>query len=66
MTAKGTLTECIEDMEIHVEDTEETLVFFKDILYTALISDEIYIIDRSHKNIKINNALFKRHFRIKN
>lgn len=64
MTAKGTLTQCIEDMEIEFEDGKKTMIFIKDVYYTSLLGEEIYIIDRSHQSLKIDNNLFKKHFKI--
>lgn len=63
MTSKGILVECIEDMEIEFED-KNTMLFNKGIYYLSLIEDEIYIVDRLHKSIKIENNLFKKHFKI--
>lgn len=61
MTAIGTLVECIEDMEILNLDIN----FYKGIYYTALIDVKTFVIDRQHKNIQLNNKLFKKHFKIK-
>ena len=60
MTSKGILVECVEDMEIVNLDIN----FYKDVYYTALIENKIFIIDRQHKNIEITKKLFKKHFYI--
>lgn len=60
MTAIGLLVECKEDMEIINLDIN----FYKDIFYTALIEDKIFVIDRQHKNIELTKKLFKKHFNI--
>lgn len=60
MTAIGLLVECKEDMEIINLDIN----FYKDIFYTALIEDKIFVIDRQHKNIELTKQLFKKHFNI--
>lgn len=61
MTAIGTLVKCKEDMEI----VNLNINFYKGTLYTALIQDKIVVIDRTHKNIELNNKLFNKHFKIK-
>lgn len=63
MTAKGTLTECIEDMEIEFEDGRN-MIFISGVYYTSLLGEKIYVIDRSHQNIELNNNIFKKHFKI--
>lgn len=72
MTSIGKLVECIEDAEITVERIEGNepkhteINFYKDIYYTALIEDEIYVIDRNHQNIKVSVEFFKKHFKLVN
>jgi hypothetical protein len=61
MTGIGQLVECKEDMEI----TNLDINFHKGVYYTALLEDEIYVIDRKHKNIKLPNNIFKKHFKLK-
>lgn len=67
MTGKGILVRCIEDMEIDTtgeSDFKSDITFIKDILYTALIGEEIYVIDRNHKNQKLTISFFEKHFKI--
>lgn len=61
MTAIGKLVQCQEDMEI----TNLDINFKEGIYYTALLTDNIYIIDRKHKNIELTQELFTKHFKIK-
>ena len=61
MTSIGQLVKCKEDIEI----TNLNINFYKGILYTALIEDDIYVIDREHKSIKITQKIFKKHFKLK-
>jgi hypothetical protein len=61
MTSIGQLVKCKEDIEI----TNLDIYFYKGILYTALIDEEIYVIDREHKNIKLPINIFKKHFKLK-
>lgn len=60
MKGLGKLVECVEDIEIENLDIN----FYQGILYTALLEEEIYVIDRSHKSIKLENNIFKRHFKL--
>jgi hypothetical protein len=60
MTGIGKLVKCKEDIEI----TNLSISFYKGVYYTALIEDEIYLIDRNHKNIKLTKEIFKRHFKL--
>ena len=61
MTGVGQLVKCKEDMEI----TNLNVNFYKGILYTALIGENIYVIDREHNNIKLTNNIFNKHFKLK-
>ena len=61
MTGIGQLVKCKEDIEI----TNLNIHFYKGIYYTALIEEEIYVIDRQHKNIKLPINIFKKHFKLK-
>lgn len=61
MTGVGELVECTEDIEI----TNLDVNFYKGIFYTALIGEDIYVIDREHKNIKLTNKIFNKHFKLK-
>ena len=61
MTGIGQLIKCKEDIEI----TNLDINFYKGVLYTALIGEDIYVIDREHKNIKLPTNIFKKHFKLK-
>jgi hypothetical protein len=61
MTGIGQLVKCKEDIEI----INLNVNFYKGVFYTALMGQEIYVIDRLHKNIKIPNSIFKKHFKLK-
>lgn len=61
MTGVGRLVKCKEDIEI----TNLNVNFYKGTLYTALIEEEIYVIDREHKNIKLPKNIFNKHFKLK-
>lgn len=62
MTARGTLVECKEEMEIVNLDMH----FIEGKYYLVLIEDKIFIVDRQHKNIELTEDLFKKHFKIIN
>lgn len=62
MRGLGKLVECKKDIEI----TNLNINFYKGLYYTALIEDDIYVIDRNHKNIKLPINIFKKHFKLKN
>lgn len=61
MIGIGRLVKCKEDIEI----TNLNINFYKGVYYTALIEEEIYVIDREHKNIKLPIKIFKKHFNLK-
>ena len=61
MTGIGKLVKCKEDIEI----TNLDINFYKGVYYTALIEEEIYVIDRNHKSIKLTNNIFNKHFKLK-
>lgn len=68
MIGKGFLVKCKEDMEVYKElpNKRVEVVFFKyDTLYTAINDkNEIAVIDRSSRNVRINLELFNRHFNL--
>ena len=65
---KGILVECIEDCEIEqiVSSTQtQNINFINGILYTAIIAEEICVIDREHQGITLTEEIFNKHFKIK-
>ena len=61
MTSVGKLVKCKEDIEI----INLNINFYKGVLYTALVEEDIYVIDREHKSIKLPIDIFKKHFKFK-
>lgn len=69
MKGKGILVKCKEEMEvtrpIPGSDRFELILFFPEILYTCLFSENrIVAIDRNHRNVILNNEQFNKHFNL--